>query len=245
METYWQESDEEEGVTAMSIFICGDIHGTYDIGKLQTFFCGKEELTKEDYLIICGDVAVCGFDRNRERETREFLKKLPVTTLFVDGNHENFDELNSYSEEEWHGGKVHIIESDIIHLMRGQIYEIEGKHFFTFGGAFSIDRDQRIEGLTWFPEEIPSEEEYEEAWENLKENDYEVDYVITHTAPFEVASELGFGSFDEAFPQAREFQRIADSVEFQDWFFGHFHVDEDVEQFHCLMDEVVVLDEFE
>lgn len=58
----------------------------------------------EDYLIICGDVGVCGFSASDEAETRNILRKLPVTTLFVDGNHENFEQLNSYSVETWNGG---------------------------------------------------------------------------------------------------------------------------------------------
>ena len=58
----------------------------------------------EDYLIICGDVGVCGFSASDEAETRNILRNLPVTTLFVDGNHENFEQLNSYSVETWNGG---------------------------------------------------------------------------------------------------------------------------------------------
>ena len=138
----------------MAFWVTGDIHGTLDIGKVVKFFEGREEkYTKEDYLIICGDVGVCGFMPSDEVQTRKILRDLPVTTLFVDGNHENFEQLNSYAVEEWNGGKVHFIESDIIHLMRGQVYNIDGTTFFTFGGAYSIDKMYRTEGISWFPEE--------------------------------------------------------------------------------------------
>ena len=141
----------------MSFIISGDIHGTLDIGKLVKFFeeC-EEDYSKEDYLIICGDVGVCGFSAQNEAETRKILRDLPVTTLFVDGNHEHFEHLNSYAIEEWNGGKVHFIESDIIHLMRGQVYNIDGTTFFTFGGAYSIDKLYRTEGISWFPEDSTS-----------------------------------------------------------------------------------------
>lgn len=226
----------------MSVFLCGDIHGTLDIGKIVSFFSNyDDELTKQDYLIICGDVAVCGFSHGDEVRTRETLRNLPVTVLFCDGNHENFDELNSYVEEEWHGGLVHMIENDIIHLMRGQVYEIDSKKFFVFGGAYSVDRSSRVEGVTWFKEEVPTEEEYHEGWKNLEKENYKVDYVVSHTAPYEICSEMGFGSFDEAAEQTREFQRFADCLEFEEWYFGHFHVDDDVEQFHCLWDNIVEL----
>lgn len=228
------------------ILVTGDIHGTQDIGKLQQFFYYQgDDYTKEDYLIICGDVGVCGFSSQASEETQRFLSSLPVTILFVDGNHEHHPDLNDYPEEEWNGGKVHMIADDMIHLMRGQVYEIDGRTFFTFGGAFSVDRDNRVEGLTWFPEELPTEEEYQEGWANLKRHNMQVDYIISHTAPTEVVAELGFGGDEEAEYQTDEFQRFADGVTFNHWFFGHFHVDEDVEDvYHCLMDRVVDLDDY-
>lgn len=104
----------------MAFIISGDIHGTLDLSKVVSYFKNTQrEYTKEDYLIICGDVGVCGFSAFDEACTRETLRNLPVTTLFVDGNHENFEQFNSYQVEKWNGGKVHFIESDIIHLMRG------------------------------------------------------------------------------------------------------------------------------
>ena len=66
------------------------------INKIVKFFNEHEgEYTSEDYLIICGDVGVCGFYASEEAETRRVFRNLPVTTLFIDGNHENFEQLNS------------------------------------------------------------------------------------------------------------------------------------------------------
>lgn len=78
----------------MSFIISGDTHGMIDIGKIVKFFDEHEgEYTSEDYLIICGDVGVCGFSASEEAETRSVLRNLPVTILFVDGNHENLNNL--------------------------------------------------------------------------------------------------------------------------------------------------------
>lgn len=225
----------------MSIFVCGDIHSTLDINKLDQFM-NRDDLSEKDYLIICGDTGICGFSKKQEDATREYLRRLPMTVLFADGNHEQFDVLNAYSIDEWHGGKVHIIEPGIIHLMRGQVYQIDGKRFFVFGGAYSNDRAYRDLGFTWFEEELPSKEEYEEAWENLMLHDYEVDYIITHTGPYEAITELGYECHDEALEQVRFFQKIADRVAFRDWYFGHFHEDADVENFHCRIDEVTQIE---
>ena len=106
----------------MNFIISGDTHGIIDIGKIVKFFDEHEdEYTSEDYLVVCGDIGVCGFSISEEAETRSVFRSLPVTTLFVDGNHENFKQLNAYDVDIWNGGKVHFIENEIIHLMRGHV----------------------------------------------------------------------------------------------------------------------------
>lgn len=229
----------------MSFLITGDTHGILDIDKVVRFFDEHEgEYTEEDYLIICGDVGVCGFSATGEMETREALRNLPVIVLFVDGNHEHHQNLNDFPVEEWNGGKVHRIENTIIHLMRGQVYDINGTTFFTFGGAYSVDRYMRQEGIDWFPEEIPSREEYEEGWRNLEKIGFQVDYIISHTAPREVAAAIGFGEMSDDETELRQYlQRVADYTDFTAWYFGHFHQDEEVEgQFFCLYEDIIKLE---
>ena len=224
--------------------LCGDTHGTFDLGKVDRFFYEHSgEFSEDDYLIILGDVQVCGFDNESEKETRETLCDLPVTVLFIDGNHEHFDKLNSYPVTKWNGGKVHIIENNIIHLMRGQVFNLDGTKFFTFGGAESIDRNIRNEGIDWFKEEIPNEKEYAEGLANLKKHGNRVDYILSHTAPYEVAVCMGYGAKTDSEIELRKyFQRIADSVDSTAWYFGHFHEDTEIEGvFFCLYDEIVEL----
>lgn len=224
----------------MSIFVCGDIHSTFDIDKLDQFR-NRTDLNENDYLIICGDTGICGISTVEEAKTREYLRKLPMTILFVDGNHENFKKLNSYPVDEWHGGKVHIIEPGIIHLMRGQIYRIDEKSFFTFGGAYSDDRMWRVPGKTWFDEELPSKEEYAEARRVLEKHNYKVDYIITHTGPHNIITGMNIDCHDAALEQIDFFQQIAEMTDFKEWYFGHFHKDVDIENFHCRIDEVTML----
>ena len=48
--------------------------------------------------------------------------------------------IKEYPKELWHGGMArHIVRDKVILLERGQVFEIEGKRFFTFGGAASHD----------------------------------------------------------------------------------------------------------
>lgn len=228
----------------MAFIITGDIHGTIDIEKVVRFFEEHDEFTEEDYLVICGDVGVCGFSAEREMKTRKILQNLPVTTLFVDGNHEHFEHLNAYSIEVWNGGKVHFVESNIIHLIRGQVYEINGVRLFSFGGAHSTDWMYRQEGISWFSEEIPSRKEYEEGWENLAAADFQVDYIVTHTAPREVAAAMGYGELSDEEVELRKYlQQVAENTEFEAWYFGHFHEDIEIEDvFCCLYDTLKVVE---
>ena len=145
------------------IFVTGDTHG--DFTRFATGnFPEQKEMTKDDFVIICGDFGGVWDGSKTERYWLDWLESKPFTTLFVSGNHENYDMLARLPVEQWNGGKVHIIEDNMIHLMRGQIFTIDGLKFFTFGGAYSIDKMSRAEGISWFPEEIPSREEYEEGW---------------------------------------------------------------------------------
>ena len=123
------------------IYITGDTHSSFE--RFNTMiFPEQYEMTKSDYIIICGDFGgVWNKDEESPKEKwwMEWLEKKPFTTLFVDGNHENFDRLNNYPVEEWNGGNVHKIRPSVIHLMRGQVFTIDGKKIFTFGGAKSQD----------------------------------------------------------------------------------------------------------
>ena len=117
------------------IYITGDTHGEFDKLYFLENSMDDHKIKQENYLIICGDFG--GIRTGTEEELYELKREIcfPFKVLFVSGNHENYDALEKFPVAEWHGGKVQCISENIIHLMRGQIYEIQGKKFFTFGGA--------------------------------------------------------------------------------------------------------------
>ena len=221
------------------IFVTGDLHGHIDKSKLNTqFFPQQKDLTKDDYVIIAGDFGGIWDESRSENWLLRWLEKKPFTTLFVDGNHENFDLLNSYPVTTWNGGKVHEIRPGIIHLMRGQVFQIEGMKFFTFGGADSVDKHYRKEGISWWPQERPTDEEFVEGMENLEKHNYSIDYVISHTAPLNVVEQLTACStlLDPATIMLSVFQ---EKISFKRWYFGHFHQDTTLGNYTALYQEVV------
>ncbi len=209
------------------ICITGDLHG--DINRFsETFIPNEASLTENDYLIICGDFGFIFANDDEENEWLDVLEKKPYNILWVDGNHENFDVINKYPVEIWNGGKVHRIRRNILHLMRGQIFIIEDKTFFTMGGAYSIDKYMRKEGISWWPQEIPNEEEYKEATRTLLMYKNKIDYIITHTAPREIVRRMGY------YPDAHDMELtgflewVMYECDFKHWYFGHWHEDKDV-----------------
>ena len=78
------------------IYITGDCH--QDFRRFKTsIFPEQKEMTKDDYVIICGDFAgVWNKDKESKEETAlmDQLNSRYFTTLFIDGNHENFDDMD-------------------------------------------------------------------------------------------------------------------------------------------------------
>ena len=162
------------------IVLAGDTHGVLTLDKVFNYQQTKNKLDMSDYLIICGDCGVV-WDEDILGSIIEKYNSIGTNILFVDGNHENFDLLNSYPVETWNGGKVHKIAENIIHLMRGQVFEIFGKKILTLGGACSTDKAQRTEHFSWWADEEFSEHDLQEALRNLKKHQNKVDFVISHS----------------------------------------------------------------
>ena len=104
------------------IYITGDTHSDFSRFTEEKFPI-QSEMTKDDYIIICGDFGgVWTFEEesSKEKEALDWLNNKNFTTLFVDGNHENYTRLYNYPIEEWKGGKVHKIRDSVLHLMRGE-----------------------------------------------------------------------------------------------------------------------------
>ena len=219
------------------IYVTGDTHGEIERFKDPEF----KKLGKGDILIICGDF---GFIWDNSRSEKASLKKLmskDYTIAFIDGCHENFDILERMPQREWNGGKIHYIADNIIHLMRGQIYNIEGKKIFTFGGGHSQDYDFRRSGDKWWAREQPTHEEIMNALENLKKCGNKVDYIITHEPPASLKDCLGVDVFQRIEVHAF-FEDVIKTTSYEKWFFGKCHVDKHIPiKFYAVFNNITLL----
>lgn len=221
------------------IYITGDVHCPIDVSKLNTERWPEQKLlTRDDYLIVCGDMGIVWDGGRSEKYWQQWFNVKPFTTLFVDGNHENHPMLNSYMVEEWKGGKIHKIRPHVFHLMRGQVFDIDGTKIFTMGGAASHDKEYRVEGKSWWPEELPSDEEYSEAERNLERNNWTVDLVISHCASDSIQHQLAYWYEQDRLTNFF-FSVIQKKLNYKHWYFGHYHDDRDLDdKHHCIYQEV-------
>lgn len=224
----------------MPFIFVGDTHGDVEYKlsdeRLPDSFLNSNEAK---YLFICGDFGVIWRNSIEQEEKLKWLKNRNFFVCFIDGNHENFDILESFPVEFWNGGKVHRICDNIFHLMRGQVFTILDKKIFTFGGANSIDKHIRIPNISWWPREMPSEAEYLEGLRNLKNANNKIDIIITHTCSTRTLYNLPASIFGANKPQIDSLNKYLDLIEntvsFKLWVFGHFHIDMEVDDRHVVL----------
>jgi len=225
------------------IYVTGDTHIPLDISKLNTTnFPEQKDMTRDDYVIVLGDFGLLWHQDKEYEHWLAWLKEKPFTLLWLDGNHENHEWIQSLPVETWHGGNVHFIADNIIHLMRGQIFDLEGKSFFVMGGAMSIDKNVRRTGITWWEQEVPSAREGMEALDRLHQHlssGKVIDYVLTHTCPKEIIQPM-FHTAPNEDPTTALLTAINHEVEdtMTGWYFGHWHEDKTYWKYHCLYRKV-------
>lgn len=174
----------------MAVYVTGDVHGRAEYGASRFAFRSwplGRTLTRDDAVIVAGDFGFVWDGSNAEKYWLDWFESKPWTTCFVDGNHENHHALAGLPVREWNGGLVHEARPHVLHLMRGEVFDIDGLTVLAMGGAASNDRQYRREGRSWWPEEMPSEKETEHCRSSLNRVGWKVDYVVTHEAPAALA----------------------------------------------------------
>ena len=224
------------------ILVTGDTHGNIDFNKIK-LLSDKKILTMNDYLIIAGDFGAI-WDKNTLDTDLSVYENLNFNILFVDGNHENFNLLNSFPVQKWNGGDVHVIRDNIKHLKRGQVFIIDNKKILTFGGATSIDKYFRTENISWWKEEVPTIDELQYAKSNLEKYNNQVDYIITHSIDEHALAQLSISlkSKIKVFEENYLLNWIAENVTYKHWYFGHFHLDVSIDNNKtCLYNDIIEL----
>jgi hypothetical protein len=230
------------------IYVTGDTHG--DPVRFKKAKKTKK-LRKGDFLVVCGDFGFVWDGSKREKALLRRLGRRKYHILFVDGIHENFDELNSYPEEEWNGGKTRKVSGNLRYLMRGEVFTLGSKTVLAFGGGRldevepSLEESESDDDVPAFKEspEIPKESEYRKGLRAITRHNGRVDYIISHEAPSKIAEFLELPNSDKSRANAY-LDILGETCVFERWFFGHHHINKVVtSKYYALFDRVMRADE--
>jgi len=258
----------------MGIWLTGDIHGDPNRLNTNSFYEQKEmkqeygeESQDNNFIIILGDFGLI-WDKEESKNEKywlDWLENKPFTTLFIDGNHENHKRLNSYPIKEFKGGKVHEIRPHVLHLMRGEIFNINNVKFFTFGGAASHDISDgiidcsdpnwkqqekklinegkymfRYKDISWWKEEMPNKEEFKNGSDKLKLYNNEVDYILSHSPSTTELILMGGKGLYDIDPLTNYLDDIMAETEYKKHVYGHMHCNKAInDRSICLYEQIV------
>lgn len=237
------------------IYITGDCHS--DFAKFDKgLFPQQKDMTKDDFVIVVGDFGGVWYSANspyykQQEKALDKLDSMPFTTLFIDGNHENFHLLNAYPVEEWKGGKIHRIRRSVYHLMRGEMFDLNGVKTFALGGASSHDIDDgiidpdttpnweevsdmwsmqgkmfRIKNISWWEEELPSRDEFIHCLETLDNNEYKCDLLLTHCCSTSTQKKINPNLQSDFLTDFLEI--IKKRLKYKKHYFGHYHMNKEL-----------------
>ena len=232
--------------------ISGDTHGNFSrFRNLNRNVWNPEETA----IFILGDAGINYNGWENDLRFYSFINKLGYTFYCVKGNHEedpaNIKELKLIYDAAI-CGLVYMNEEypNIRFLCNGLVYNLEniGKTFIALGGAYSVDKQYRLEnGYAWFPEEQLSEEKQEDILKQIESSKYDI--VFSHTCPYSWRPTATFLPYvDQSTVDNRTelwLENVYNKIQFTDWYMGHWHtyktIDDAKGTGHFLFTEIVDL----
>lgn len=231
------------------VYITGDIHGSAD--PLYDLFV-RFQPTKEDIIVLLGDVGVNYTGTMRDRLLKQELCDMKSTFFCIHGNHENRPQnICSYHEKEWRGGRV-LYEDDfpnILFPIDGDIFELDNQKCIVIGGAYSVDKFYRLQiGYKWWYDEQPTPKIKEYVEQQIKSN--EINVVFSHTCPYKyIPTECFISGIDQSKVDNDTelwLDAIEDKLDYKAWYCGHWHINKMIDKMHFLyhnVERLICLDE--
>ena len=210
--------------TPSRVALLGDVHGSIP-WTLRILTVVRER--GADVVLQLGDY---GFWTDGP-STRKFLRRveqrltdLDLPLFWLDGNHEDHRRLNALPVDDVTG--LRPISAHVHHLPRGYRWRWDGLTWLALGGATSLDRQWRVEGKSYWPEEAITEEQAETTITAGP-----ADVMLCHDAPAG-ATVPGLGrpsdwppdDVDRANAHRALIRRVVDAVRPSQLWHGHMHV---------------------
>lgn len=205
----------------MRVLFAGDIHGNTDhmswVGRIA-------HVEACDYIVACGDFGYWPhfeFGQSFLRHVDDVCRDAGVNLVWVDGNHENHDVLSSLRGD---GDDLVFTGERHAWLPRGAVIQLGDLTVMGHGGAYSVDWEERSEGVSWWRGETISEGDLRRLAERQLPD---VDILVTHEAPFpegDLVQPLTYKDYIPAsWAQRERVTDIVGMVEPSLVFCGHHH----------------------
>lgn len=160
----------------------GDWHGNknWALGALDRF-------KSQDVTVIyhVGDFGVWPGPSGKEflYKVDARLRENDQTLYVVLGNHEDYNQVDKFQVGA-DGWLEHVFYPRIRFAPRGHVWVDGGARFAALGGAGSVDRNVRVEGVSWWPQEAVTRADVDTLVSNVTAHGWDrVDVLLTHEAP--------------------------------------------------------------
>lgn len=239
--------------------ITGDTHGK--VNQRLSYIVENQEIEnpEETALIILGDAGFNFYLNEKDSKLKHNVESFKMWIYCVRGNHEERPENLNYSliYDANVEGLVYIdpIVSKIRYFVDGEVYNINGYSVLVIGGAYSVDKWYRLEGLNentnkwtgWFKDEQLNTNERLTIGYHTKNKNY--DFVFSHTCPISwEPSDLFLNGLDQStVDKTMEIwlDYLKDNFNWNIWLFGHYHADRlerpHVEQFFTDVEDLTTI----
>lgn len=212
-----------------NVYFTGDTHGKTGIQHLM-----KNTFEENSAVIILGDAGCNYYLRKKDDYAKMAFGTGTLTFYLLHGNHEEYpanipsmklvwdDEVQNYVYMEEKFPQIH-------YLVDGEIYYFNGLKTLALGGAYSVDKEWRLQGHgIWFASEQMPVELRQEVLTKVAGQHF--DLVLTHTAPISWEPTHLFLPMvtQNAVDKTMEYwlEEIKSAISFDCWLFGHFHANE-------------------
>ena len=193
------------------IGLIGDVHGDFE--HLNNLI--DKHKNDVDCFIQAGDL---GYFPNFPEYKNRFENFKPSKKLyFIDGNHDNHEELQKYNT-------VEELTPNVNYCPRGTIITLDdGRKILLVGGAASLDASIRTMGVDWWQEEIIGQKQGNKILDKI--NNENLDIIISHTCPKSIKLKLFDRCLSFNDPTEDFLEIILETKKPSMWYFGHFHME--------------------
>lgn len=208
------------------ILLAGDVHGNCSfvislLDQARNHGC--------DRIVQVGDWGAWEHEPDGLKFVRDVEKhaaKRGIGIWWLDGNHDNTRlTLKLHPDRDDEG--FHIVTDHVRYIPRGHRWTWNGVRFAAFGGAYSVDKEWRIEreqkrskpGTLWFPEEQMTDAEFY----RLLADPTSVDVLLSHDKPLGSRPDWNHKDLPGCLPNQERIQSAAMVLTPKLLVHGHLH----------------------